>query len=164
MISKGILAEFDHEMAVTRSLLERVPEGQAGFKPHPKSFDLASLAVHVATIPFWVTATMRETELEVSPPGGMPTRRFESTAKLLEMFDRNVSEGRAAIAAAPDEDFRVRWTLKHGGREVFTLPRVAVLRSFVMNHHIHHRGQLSVYLRMCDVPLPSIYGPTADMA
>ncbi|HUP61086.1 MAG TPA: DinB family protein [Thermoanaerobaculia bacterium] len=164
MISKGLLAEFDHEMATTRTLLERVPEGQATFRPHPKSFDLASLAVHLANIPMWAVNTMRETELEVNPPEGFPTRRFESTEKLLEMFDTNVKNARDAIAAAADEDFRVPWSLKNRGNVTFTLPRIAVLRGFVMNHHIHHRGQLSVYLRMCDVPLPSIYGPTADMA
>lgn len=164
MISKGLLAEFDHEMATTRSLLERFPESQAGFRPHPKSYDLASLVMHLANIPYWATVTMRETELEANPPGGLPVRRFESTAKLLEEFDAKVKEAREAITAASDEDFRVKWTLKNGGNAMFTLPRIAVMRGFVMNHHIHHRGQLSVYYRMCDVPLPSIYGPTADMA
>jgi uncharacterized damage-inducible protein DinB len=163
-IKESILPEFDHEMATTRRLLERIPEQDAGWQPHAKSMTLGKLGIHLATLPAWGVTTMNETELHMNPPGGaafqMPT--FETTAGALALFDENVANTRAAIAAASDADFMVPWTFKNAGHTVFTLPRVAVLRSFVVNHVIHHRGQLSVYLRLRDVPIPSIYGPTAD--
>lgn len=161
MISKVLLPELDYELPTTRRLLERVPEEKAGFKPHPKSYSLGNLALHVATIPLWGAYTMRETELDPNALG-LPPRKFESTAALLAMFDENAKAAREAVAAASDDDFKVPWTLKNGGQVVITMPRAAVIRSFVLNHLIHHRGQLSVYLRMSDVELPSIYGPTAD--
>jgi uncharacterized damage-inducible protein DinB len=163
-IKESILPEYDHEMATTRKLLERVPEDKKDWQPHPKSMSLGRLSQHLATLPQWAAKTMSETELDMSPPGGpaYTPPEFESTASALATFDRNVREGREAIAAAEDKDWMVSWTLKNGGHTIFTLPRVAVLRSFVTNHVIHHRGQLSVYLRLNDVPIPSIYGPSAD--
>lgn len=165
-IKESILPEFDHEMKTTRKLLERVPEQNAAWKPHPKSMSLGHLAVHLAQIPRWGSVTMLQTELDMSPPGGSPykTPEFESTAAVLAAFDEHVKQAREAIAAASDPDFMVPWTLKNGGQTIFTLPRVATLRAFVVNHVIHHRGQLSVYLRLNDVPVPSIYGPSADEA
>ncbi|MFL6290353.1 MAG: DinB family protein [Thermoanaerobaculia bacterium] len=163
-IKESILPEFDHEMATTRKLLERVPEQDAAWQPHTKSMTLGRLAIHLATLPAWGTMTMAETEFDMNPPGGQPFQSppFETTAGALAAFDENVARTRAAIAAASDQDFMVPWALKNGGQTIFSMPRVAVLRSFVVNHVIHHRGQLSVYLRLRDVPIPSIYGPTAD--
>jgi uncharacterized damage-inducible protein DinB len=163
-IKESILPEFDHEMATTRKLLERVPEDKKDWQPHPKSMSLGRLSQHLATLPNWVQATMNQTELHMNPPDGpaYTPPEFESTASALATFDQNVKAGREAIAAAEDKDFMVPWTFKSSGHTIFTMPRVAVLRSFVTNHIIHHRGQLSVYLRLNDVPIPSIYGPSAD--
>ncbi|MES1243327.1 MAG: DinB family protein [Acidobacteriota bacterium] len=163
-IKDSILPEYDHEMATTRKLLERVPEDKKDWQPHPKSMTLGRLSQHLATLPNWVNATMGQTELHMNPPGGpaYTPPEFESTASALATFDEHVKAGREAIAAAEDKDFMVPWTFKNAGHTIFTMPRVAVLRSFVTNHIIHHRGQLSVYLRLNDVPVPSIYGPSAD--
>lgn len=163
-IRDALLPEFDHEMATTRRLLERVPEDKATWKPHPKSFSLGDLSIHITNLLTWLTTTLDRTELDLNPPGGPPFKspRFESSAQLLAVFDEGVKNARAALAGVSDEDLMVPWTLKNAGTEIFTMPRVVTLRSFVFNHLIHHRGQLSVYLRLNDVPLPSIYGPTAD--
>ncbi|HEX7240328.1 MAG TPA: DinB family protein [Longimicrobiaceae bacterium] len=163
-IAQALLPEFDNEMATTRRLLARVPEDRASWKPHPKSTELGGLAVHVANLVGLAVRAVHETGVNFNPPGGPPFSppRFTTTAALLEMFDANVAKGREAIAGASDEDLMVPWTLQSGDHVIFTLPRAAVLRNMVMNHIIHHRGQLSVYLRENDVPLPSIYGPTAD--
>jgi uncharacterized damage-inducible protein DinB len=163
-IAQSFLPEFDHEMATTRTLLERVPADKAAWKPHPKSTGLGRLAMHIAELPQWVSGTLRQTELDVHPvdgPGFVATP-FSSTPALLQTFDANAKAAREVLAATADPDFFVPWSLKNAGKVQFTMPRVAVLRGFVLNHIVHHRGQLSVYLRLNDVPLPSIYGPTAD--
>jgi uncharacterized damage-inducible protein DinB len=162
-IKDAILPEFDHEMATTRSLLERVPV-DADWKPHAKSMTLGRLSAHVTELPYWGVTTMTTTELDFNPPGGQPyvSPTYQSTAQLVKLFDDNVAAARSAIAAASDADMMVNWSLKNGGQTVLTMPRVAVLRTFVMNHIIHHRAQLGVYLRLKDVPLPSTYGPSAD--
>jgi uncharacterized damage-inducible protein DinB len=162
-IKDALLPEFDHEMATTRALLERVPV-DADWKPHAKSMTLGRLSAHVSEIPGWGTTTLTSTELDFNPPGGSPyvSPTYDTTAALVQAFDDNVAAARSAIAAASDADMMVPWTLKNGGQTVLTMPRVAVLRSFVMNHLIHHRAQLGVYLRLKDVPLPSTYGPSAD--
>lgn len=159
-IRDGLLPEYDQEIATTRRLLERVPAKDAAWRPHPKSSTLGDLAVHVATVPSWVAPTMKMTELDFSTVPPPPP--FTTVEALLAVFDKGVTEGRAALAAASDADFAVPWSLKEGGTTYFTLPRAAVLRSFVLSHLIHHRAQLGVYLRLRDVPLPSSYGPTAD--
>ena len=163
-IAQSMLPEFDHEMATTRTLLERVPEERASWTPHPKSTGLGALAAHIAGLPRFGPMALTGTELDFDPPGGprFTPPIFEGTAKTLRSFDEHVREARAAIAAASDADLMVPWSLKRRGATVFTMPRVGVLRTLMMNHIIHHRGQLSVYLRLNDVPLPSIYGPTAD--
>ena len=163
-IAQSLLPEFDHEMRTTRRLIERIPDGRADWQPHPKSMTLGQLAAHVAAMIKWASGTIRLAELDLSSPGAAQYAppRFETTAALVETFDANVREARADIAGASDADLMVGWTLRSGEHTILSLPRVAALRSFVMNHHIHHRGQLSVYLRLLDVPLPSIYGPTAD--
>jgi uncharacterized damage-inducible protein DinB len=163
-LSDTLLPEFDHEMATTRTVLERVPEAHAAWKPHAKSTSLGDLAMHLASIPGWTVPTLTRTELDMAPPGGPPYTPpvFTSLTATLALFTANVAVARAAIAATPDDAYGVPWSLKVGDHLIFTQPRGAVLRSFVLSHIIHHRGQLTVYLRMKDVPLPSVYGPTAD--
>jgi uncharacterized damage-inducible protein DinB len=157
-IRDSLLPEFEQEMATTRRLLERVPSDKGTWKPHPKSFALGHLAQLVAWMPGWVANTVRQTELNLS---SAPRYSFETTETLLAMFDTNVQEARQALTAADDAQFQVPWSLKHGDRVLFTAPRETVVRTHI-SHLIHHRGQLTVYLRLLDVPLPSIYGPTAD--
>jgi uncharacterized damage-inducible protein DinB len=164
-IRDSLIPELQQELASTRSVLAVVPEAKTGFRPHPKSWTLGELSLHVANVLTWMSWTMKATELDLSPPGGpdLVPPKFESAAATLRFFDETSRAALAALSAASDEDLRVPWTLKRKGQSLFTLPRLACVRSFVMNHHIHHRGQLTVYLRMCDVPLPPIYGPTADV-
>jgi len=157
-LAAALLPEFDQEMATTRRLLERVPSDKGRWKPHPKSFALGHLAQLVSWIPGWITNTLRETDLDLA---SAPGYSFETTETLLAGFDKNVREAREALAACSDADFRVPWSLKRGARVLFTAPRGTVVRTHI-SHLIHHRGQLTVYLRLHDVPLPSIYGPTAD--
>jgi uncharacterized damage-inducible protein DinB len=156
--SDTLLPEFDQEMATTRRLLERVPGDKAAWKPHQKSFSMGHLAQLVAWMPGWITQTLKGTEINLA---GSSPYSLESTETLVAMFDKNVQEAREAIAATKDSDLGVMWSLKRGDEILFTAPRGVVVRQHV-NHLIHHRGQLSVYLRLVDVPLPSIYGPTAD--
>jgi uncharacterized damage-inducible protein DinB len=157
-IGATLLPEFDQEMATTRRLLERVPSDKGPWKPHAKSFALGHLAQLVSWMPGWIAQTLTATELDLGKAGGYS---FEKTETLLQGFDRNVRDGRKALGAATDADLAVPWSLKHGNRVLFTSPRGEVVRQHV-NHLIHHRGQLTVYLRLLDVPIPSIYGPTAD--
>jgi len=163
-LSAPLLAEFDHEMQTTRALLARTPEADSAWRPHPKSTSLGELAIHVASLVGVAKLVAEHPEIDFSPPGGAPFRppRFETTAKLLELFDRNREAARAAIALVSDEAMQQPWSLRNAGVTFFTIPRIGAFRTFVMNHIIHHRGQLSVYYRLRDVPLPSIYGPTAD--
>jgi uncharacterized damage-inducible protein DinB len=163
-IAQSLLPEFDHEMATTRTLLERVPANKAGWNPHSKSMTLGRLSTHIAELLQWVNGTLRQTEIDVNPVGGpaFVAKPFESTSALLTMFDANVKAAREILAATPDSEFFVPWSLKNAGKVEMTMPRIAVLRGFVLNHIVHHRGQLSVYLRLNDVAVPSIYGPTAD--
>ena len=165
-IAEIILPEFDHETATTRALLERVPPDKAQWRPHPKSMALGELSMHVATLPRWTSFTLERTEFDMNPVGGPQLSRpaYQSGEHLLQTHDDHVRTARAIIARTSDGEFMVPWTLKNGGRTMFNMPRTAVLRSFVLNHIVHHRGQLSVYLRLLDVPLPSMYGPTADTA
>jgi uncharacterized damage-inducible protein DinB len=157
-IADSLLPEFDQEMATTRRLLERVPSDKGAWKPHPKSFPLGHLAQLVSWMPGWITNTLRSTELDLAEAGGYS---FETTETLLRVFDQNVRGARDALTAAKDTDFAVTWSLKHGDKTLFAASRGVVVRNHI-NHLIHHRGQLTVYLRLNDVPLPSIYGPTAD--
>ncbi|MDX2154517.1 MAG: DinB family protein [Bryobacteraceae bacterium] len=163
-IAKTLIPEFDYEMATTRRVLERCAEAAFAYKPHEKSFDMVSLATHVANVPGWATMTMTVTELDIAPVGQPPYKEepAASNAALLEKFDKGVASAREALANAGDADYMTEWTMLAGGQKVFTMPRVAVIRSFILNHMIHHRGQLSVYLRMNNIPVPSIYGPSAD--
>ena len=163
-ITDALLPEFDHEMATTRRLLDRVPEAKFAWKPHAKSMTLGQLAGHLANIPFWCSATLNAAVLDLDTIADTRPKTPESRAALVEEFDKKVAAARARLAQATDPELLAPWTLKKGDQEFFTMPRIAAIRSFVMNHLIHHRGQLSVYLRLNDVPIPPIYGPTADEA
>src|SRR4051812_43035410 len=152
------LKEFDHEMATTQRLLNRVPSEKAQWKPHEKSFALGHLAQLVSWMPGWIMSTLRNPHIDLAAAGGYS---FEPTEVLLEQFDRNVEQAREALASVVGPALDAPWSLKHGDQVLFTGPRGEVVRTH-LNHLIHHRGQLSVYLRLVDVPLPPIYGPTAD--
>ncbi|MGH7507379.1 MAG: DinB family protein [Longimicrobiales bacterium] len=152
------LAEFDQEMATTRRLLERVPSEKGEWKPHPKSFSLGHLAQLVAWMPGWIPQTLREPHIDLATGGGYT---YEKTETLLEMFDQNVRDAHEALASVVGDELNAPWSLKQGDTVLFTSPRGEVTRQ-TLSHLIHHRGQLTVYLRLIDVPIPSIYGPTAD--
>ena len=163
-IAQSLLPEFDHEMATTRKAIDRMPADKAAWKPHAKSFDIGHLCLHLAELPGWASMAVSTTELDMNPPGGpgYTPPKYESKEATLKRFDETVAAARAAIAGASDADLMVGWSLKNAGETIFTIPRVAVIRTWVLNHVIHHRGQLSVYLRLLDVPVPAIYGPSAD--
>jgi uncharacterized damage-inducible protein DinB len=157
-IAETLLPEFDQEMATTRRLLERVPTEKGTWKPHEKSFSLGHLAQLLAWMPGWITNAVTQTELNLAGGAGYS---YENTQTLLALFDKNVKEARAALVASKDADYAVSWSLKFGDRVVMTMPRGTVVRQHI-SHLVHHRGQMSVYLRLIGVPVPSIYGPTAD--
>jgi uncharacterized damage-inducible protein DinB len=163
-IADALLPEFDQEAASTRKVLERVPTDKFKYKPHEKSFDMGSLAVHIATMISWGATTLKEDSFDVAPEGREPYRDpiATDTAALVASFDKNAADFRAALAAADNDSLMKPWSLLAGGKPIFTMPRVAVIRGMIFNHIIHHRGQLTVYLRMNDIPLPAIYGPSAD--
>jgi uncharacterized damage-inducible protein DinB len=156
----ALLPEFDHEMSVTRKLLERVPDDKFDWKPHPKSMALGQLAQHVATLPMWGSMTLNLSELDLG--GNQQGQPMKSRAELLAFFDQNVAAARAALVGKGDGEMMAPWALKRDGQTIFSMPRAGVWRGFVVSHLIHHRAQLSVYLRMNDVPIPSMYGPSAD--
>ena len=163
-ISQMFLPEFDHEAANTRKTLDRVPDDKWDWKPHPKSGTLGWLAGHVATLNDWVTTTIKTDQLDFAPVSGPKYEqpKTRNHKELLEVFDRVTAEARAAIAGVSDEALMKPWTLLMGGQVLFTMPRAAVLRGFGFNHLIHHRGQLTMYLRTLDIPVPALYGPSAD--
>jgi uncharacterized damage-inducible protein DinB len=162
-LKDALLPEFDHEMGTTRRLLERVPDADLKWKPHDKSYSLGQLSAHLANVPTWVGWTCDQSVLDLATLGDdARPKEPESTAEVLRRFDDNVARARQKLAEQTDSALLSMWTLMQGGQKFFTMPKAAVLRSFVMNHSIHHRGQLSVYLRLRNVPLPMMYGPTAD--
>jgi len=162
-IKDALLPEFDHEMGTTRRVLERVPDADLQWTPHQKSFNLGRLAAHIANIPHWMNVTCDTSEFDVaSQADDVRPKDPPSTAWILQTFDENVKNARAKLAEQTDAMLMATWSLKQGTHQIFTMPKAAVLRSFVLSHLIHHRGQLTVYLRLRDVPLPSVYGPTAD--
>jgi uncharacterized damage-inducible protein DinB len=159
-ISQSLLHEFDEEMKNTRKILERVPDGKGDFRPHPKSMTLGRLSSHVAELPAWIQHSLESDGLDLQP--GFQPYIAGSTAELLETFDKNASAARASIEAASDEAWQGTWTFKYAGRTMFSAPRTAVVRMTCLNHLIHHRAQLGVYLRMNEVAFPGMYGPSAD--
>jgi uncharacterized damage-inducible protein DinB len=163
-IAQTLLPEFEQEMANTRKVLERVPDEKWNWKPHDKSGTAGWLAAHVGTVPGWLTMTLNSESLDYAPidgPGYTPPK-IENSKELLAAFDKESAEARAALAKASDQDMMQNWSLLAGGKEIFTMPRVACVRGMIMNHLIHHRGQLTVYLRLLNVPVPGLYGPSAD--
>lgn len=162
-LADSLLPEFDREMATTRRLIERVPDEHLDWQPHPKSMRLGRIAEHLGELAMWgrVTITERGVDLETmtKPPGHTPPATRDA---LLAAFDGHVQGARAALIGLTDAQLAAPWTLRQGAKEFFTMPKSTCWRTFVMNHVVHHRGQLSVYLRMLDVPVPSIYGPSAD--
>jgi uncharacterized damage-inducible protein DinB len=156
-----ILAELTHESATTRRLLERLPQDRLGWQPHPKSMTLGRLATHIAEIPGWVGSIVEKDEFDIGASGYVPPT-LGSAAEIMAMFDKSVATATEALKRQSNDRLLAKWQLKKNGKLVVEMPRVGMIRSFLMNHLIHHRGQLSVYLRLQNVPLPSIYGPTAD--
>ncbi len=160
-IGQSMMGEMEHEMSNTRRVLERVPMEKADWKPHPKSGTLAWLAGHCAVMPEWGAVTSTQDELDIAGvESAVP--KFTSRDQMLAHFDRELAKFREVLKIISDEEMLKAWTLRAGPQVIFTMPRVAVLRGTVMNHMIHHRGELMVYLRLLDVPLPALYGPTAD--
>jgi uncharacterized damage-inducible protein DinB len=166
MIGASLLPEFDQEMVNTRKALERIPDDKLDYKPHDKSGTMGWLGVHLAMLAGWGHTTLKSDSFDVAPPGepAFELPKAGSRAEILEMFDRGRDECRAAIAETSDAEFMKPWSLLQGGAPLFTMPRVAVFRGMIMNHLIHHRGQLTVYLRLNNIPVPALYGPSADEA
>lgn len=160
----SILPEFDQEMANTRKVLERIPEDKLDWKPHAKSHTISWNANHLASLPQWATMTLTTSELDIAPVGGprYETPNLRTRREILEAFDNNVAAARKALAAVKDDEVGKPWTLLSGGQKMFTMPKAAVVRSFVLNHIVHHRAILCVYLRLNDVPVPGMYGPSGD--
>ncbi len=163
-ISEALLPEFDREMENTRKTLERVPTDKLGWKPHQKSFAMGQLATHLTELPMWSKATFENDSVDIAPVGSPPYQRVvpKTASKIVEAFVRHAAAARSAMIAASDADFMKPWTLLKAGQPLFTMPKIAVYRGFVMNHMIHHRAQLTVYLRLNDIPVPALYGPSAD--
>jgi len=159
-IKDGLLAELDHEMGTTRRLLERLPDDRLAWKPHEKSMSMGGLATHLANLPNWGGNILNERFFDLA---GAPPNLAEKTsrAEILASFDETTKRTRGWLDKT-DPELMAPWTLKRDGHEMFTMPRLSAFRSFILYHSVHHRGQLTVYLRLNDVPLPPIYGPTAD--
>jgi uncharacterized damage-inducible protein DinB len=163
-LNATLLPEFDHEMANTRKTLERITQDKLGWKPHEKSFSMGDLAMHLVNVSTWIPLMIQQDSFDMAPPGAPPFERprANSPKEILELFDKNVAAARTVLAGVSDKQLRKTWTLLRGGKTVLSLPRTALIRSFVMNHAIHHRAQLCVYLRLNNLPVPAIYGPSAD--
>ncbi|HZO52846.1 MAG TPA: DinB family protein [Bryobacteraceae bacterium] len=163
-ISQSLMPELEMELASTRKCLERVPDAKLGFKPHERSMSAGDLVGHLAQLPLWGVMTFDRAELDIEPVGGPAFVREPATSVATELaeFDKRAAELKGWLVKTDDAGMMRPWTLLKGGNAVMTMPKIAVYRSFVMNHMIHHRGQLTVYLRMMDVPVPSTYGPSAD--
>ncbi|UCD24660.1 MAG: DinB family protein, partial [Gemmatimonadota bacterium] len=157
--SEALSAEFQQEAAATRQLLERLPEEKLGWKPHEKSMPLGRLATHIAELPAWTKITLKQDALDV---GEFTPTILGSVSEILDLFDKNAAECLETLGGTPDDEYSKTWTMTQDGNEVFSAPKGTVMRSFVMNHIVHHRGQLTVFLRLNDVPLPMTYGPSAD--
>ena|ERR1700694_3932585 len=161
MLHQTLIPELKQEGAQTRKMLERVPYERFDWKPHDKSMLLRRLSVHIAELPGWIPLTLQTTELDLAQRKYEPTA-VGSTEALLALHDKKLEEAVTALSSASDEDLMMPWTLRMGDRVMFTMPRIAVIRTITLNHIIHHRAQLSVYLRLLDVPVPGMYGPSAD--
>lgn len=163
-IAESILPEFEQEMAGTRKALERIPDDKLDWKAHPKSNTIGWVSAHLAEIPGWVEGTLTQDSWDINPVGGEPYKSPTATSRkqVLDLFDKNVAAARQAIASTADDAFMKQWSLLSGGNPIITMPRLAVIRTFVVNHAIHHRAHLCVYLRLNDIPVPALYGPSGD--
>jgi uncharacterized damage-inducible protein DinB len=161
-LADALLPEFDHETGVTRRLLERLPEDRFGWAPHPKSMALGRLATHIADVLTWLPETVSKIEIDWDTRAPYEPRICATRADVLRFFDESRDAARQALAGASDAALMQPWTFKKDGQPVFSQPRIGVIRGMVMNHMVHHRAQLGVYLRLNDVPLPAMYGPSAD--
>lgn len=161
MIRASLIREIEHEGTQTKRILERVPFEKFDWKPHEKSMSLGRLAVHIAEIPRWTSRILSSTDFDIASVNYQPTP-LTSTEELVQLSDEKIQKAVVDLQAAKDEDMMVIWTLRRGDQTRFALPRAAVIRAMAMNHLVHHRGQLSVYLRLLNVPVPGIYGPSAD--
>jgi uncharacterized damage-inducible protein DinB len=164
LISELLLPEFDQEMASTRKVLERCPENKFTWKPHDKSFAMGALATHIAAMTGWLTDTMTKDTYDIAPVGQEAYKEepAKTQTELLARFDAGLATARKALEGASDEHWMKTWSLLSGGQALFTMPRYTAVRSFIINHIIHHRAQLGVYLRLNNVAVPAIYGPSAD--
>ena len=158
----ALLPEFDREMGLTRRALERVPDGQFEWRPHPTSKTLGQLAEHLTEMPLWATSTLAQAELEASTQRPADYKPPTTREEVLALFDSCHKTARQHLVNKTDAEFAAPWTFKNNGKEVFTAPKAMVMRNFVLNHMIHHRGMLMVYYRMLGVPVPSTYGPSGD--
>jgi len=163
VISKSLLQELEMEMPNTRKTLERIP-ANFDWTPHAKSMTVGRLSQHLAEIPDWAVKAITQDEVDLAPPGAPAHQPQAATSRdqVLATFDKNLEAAKAALAGTNDEHLMKNWSLKMGGKTIMTMPRIAVVRNFVLNHNIHHRAQLGVYLRLNDIPVPSVYGPSAD--
>lgn len=162
MLIDALLPEFDREMGLTRRVLERVPDTHFEWRPHPTSVTLGRLAEHLTEMPQWALVTMTQDGIDMTTPRPADYVRPATRAAVLAQFDGHLKLARPSLVAKTDAEFNAPWTLKQNGKELFTMPKAAVMRNFVLNHMIHHRGQMLVYLRMLEQPVPSIYGPSGD--
>lgn len=163
-IAELLVPEFDQEMASTRKTLERVPDDKLEWKAHPKSNSIVWVARHLAEIPGWTALTLNSPSLDLNPPGGEPYKPSTASSRdeILALFDKNVATAREALQGASDATFDEPWSLLSGGQVIFTMPKYSVMRTMILNHIVHHRAHLLVYLRMNDIPVPGMYGPSGD--
>ncbi len=163
-VAPTLLPEFEQEMASTRKVLERIPDEKIEWKAHPKSNTIGWVASHLAEIPGWVGGILAQDAWDIQPPGGEPyrTKQLTNRQDILAEFDKNVTAAKQALATATDDQLAKNWSLLTGGKPMFTMPRLAALRTWVFNHSIHHRAFLCSYLRLNDVPVPGMYGPSGD--
>ncbi len=162
--AESLLPEFDQEMANTRKVLEHLPDDKLEWQAHPKSHTIGWNANHIADMPNWLVAVLTTPHLDIAPVGGEPyaSPQLTSREEILGLFDKNVAAAREALTGAKDEEVGQPWTLLQGGNPIFTMPRSSMIRSYILNHIIHHRAHLCVYLRLNDIPVPGMYGPSGD--
>jgi uncharacterized damage-inducible protein DinB len=159
-LNKAIIAELEHEAAGTRRVLNNLPEENLKWQPHEKSYTIGYLAQHITQLPVWVVMTIKQPELDLSK--GFDRKKAETKTDILALFEEHLTTAKEALQNVTDEEMEEKWTLRNGDTIMFTLPRKIVLRYMVLNHIVHHRGQLTVYLRLLNIPVPGLYGPSAD--
>ena len=162
IVRDWLIAEFDHEMALTRQVLARVPDSAFNWSPHEKSMALGGLATHLALLPHWGTAILDNDAYDLAMANGKKPAQKQNAADVLQTFDAHVADLRRGLTRRTDAELQAPWTLRNGTRTLMSMPRFAALRTFLISHTIHHRGQMTIYLRLQNVALPPLYGPSAD--